>query len=114
MPVQGIGGLFLRSDDPKKLGDWYQRHFGFQNGCATPTQAGPLVFCTFARDTDYFGGPQSVMVNLRVSGLDELLRTLAAAGVPEAKPRESMEGVGHFAWVSDPEGNRIELWEPAA
>lgn len=113
MPVQGIGGVFLRSDDPKNLGDWYQRHFGFQNGGPTQTEAGPMVFSTFARDTDYFGGPQAFMLNLRVSDLDGLVRQLAAAGVKEVKPQEAMEGIGRFAWVNDPEGNRIELWEPA-
>ncbi len=113
MPVLGIGGVFLRSDDPETLGEWYQRHFGFTNGGPTPTEAGPMVFSTCARDTDYFGGPQSFMINLRVSGLKELLQELAAAGVKEVKPQETMEGIGRFAWVNDPEGNRIELWEPA-
>lgn len=114
MPVQGIGGVFLRSGDPKRLGEWYQRHFGLANGGPTPTLAGPLVFATFARDSDYFGGPQAFMINLRVSDLAGLLVKLAAAGVKEAKPRETMDGVGRFAWVSDPDGNRIDLWEPAA
>lgn len=113
MHVQGVGGLFMRARDPKALGEWYQKHFGLANGGPTTTQAGPLVFCTFARDTDYFGGPQSFMLNLRVADLDGLLAKLTAAGVPQPKPREAMEGVGHFAWVEDPEGNRIELWEPA-
>ena len=113
MPVVGIGGIFLRSKDPKRLGDWYHQHFGLENGGATPTQAGPLVFATFDQDTDYFGGSQAFMVNLRVSDLEGLLGQLRTAGVTEAKPQETMEGIGRFAWVNDPEGNRIELWEPA-
>ena len=113
MHVQGVGGVFLRSKDPKALGDWYQEQFGLVNGGATMTQAGPLVFCAFARDTDYFGGPQAFMLNLRVADLDGLLAKLTAAGVRQPKPRESMEGIGDFAWVEDPEGNRIELWQPS-
>ena len=113
MQVQGVGGIFMRARDPKALGDWYQRHFGLANGGATMTRAGPLVFCTFARDTDYFGGAQTFMLNLRVDDLDAVLAKLAEGGVGQAKPRESMEGVGAFAWVEDPEGNRIELWQPS-
>ncbi|HUR61491.1 MAG TPA: VOC family protein [Candidatus Thermoplasmatota archaeon] len=112
MPVEGIGGIFLRSPDPKRLGDWYERHLGLKNGGATPTQAGPLVVCAFARDTDYFPSAQSFMVNLRVSDLPGLLRDLAAAGIVEAKPQVSLDGIGRFAWIADPDGNRIELWEP--
>jgi predicted enzyme related to lactoylglutathione lyase len=112
MHVQGVGGLFMRARDPLLLGQWYQKHFGLQNGGVTETQAGPLVFATFDRQTDYFGSAQSFMLNLRVTDLTGFLKRLAADGVLEAKPRETMEGVGHFAWVTDPEGNRIELWEP--
>jgi predicted enzyme related to lactoylglutathione lyase len=113
MHVQGVGGIFLRSRDPKALGEWYHEQFGLVSGGVTMTQAGPLVFCAFARDTDYFGGPQAFMLNLRVDDLDGLLAKLAAAGIRQVKPRESMEGIGDFGWVEDPEGNRIELWQPA-
>jgi predicted enzyme related to lactoylglutathione lyase len=113
MHVQGVGGVFIRAKDPKALGEWYQTHLGLVNGGATDMTAGPTVFCTFARDTDYFGGSQGFMLNLRVDDLDGLLAKLAAAGIAQAKPRESMDGVGAFAWVEDPEGNRVELWQPA-
>lgn len=113
MHVQGVGGFFLRARDPKALGAWYQEHFGLVNGGTTETKAGPLVFCAFDRDTDYFGGPQAFMLNLRVDDLDGLLAKLAASGIRSVKPRESMEGVGDFAWVEDPEGNRVELWQPS-
>ena len=113
MHVQGVGGIFLRARDPKALGEWYQEHLGLVNGGATMTQAGPLIFCAFAGDTDYFGGPQAFMLNLRVDDLDGILTNLAAAGIRQVKPREAMEGIGDFGWVEDPEGNRIELWQPA-
>ena len=112
MHVKGVGGIFLRAKDPKALGAWYQTHFGLVDGGATPTQNGPLVFAAFPRDTDYFGGPQAFMLNLRVDDLDGLLAKLTAAGVRQPKPREAMAGLGAFAWVEDPEGNRIELWQP--
>jgi predicted enzyme related to lactoylglutathione lyase len=110
--VQGVGGIFLRARDPKALGTWYRERFGLVDGGPTMTLAGPLVFSAFPHDTDYFGGPQAFMLNLRVDDLDGLLAKLAAAGVPEVKPREAMAGIGAFGWVEDPEGNRIELWQP--
>lgn len=114
MPVEGIGGIFFRARDPKALGAWYEQHFGLKNGGPTFfAQGGPAVFSTFPEETDYFGGAQSFMINLGVSGLDGLLRDLKAAGVDEVKPQETMAGVGRFAWVEDPEGNRVELWEAA-
>jgi predicted enzyme related to lactoylglutathione lyase len=75
--------------------------------------AGPLVFAPFADDTDYFGGPQHFRIHLRVTDLAALLDDLAAAGIEQVKPRESMDGVGDFAWVEGPEGNRVELWQAA-
>lgn len=112
--VTGIGGLFFRSRDPQALAAWYQEHFGIPTMEGGPWEqaAGPTVFAPFPADTEYFGRPdQQVMLNLRVENLDGLVEKLAAAGVRVDPSRESME-YGYFAWVYDPEDNKIELWEP--
>jgi predicted enzyme related to lactoylglutathione lyase len=70
------------------------------------------IFSTFPQDTAYFGdGGQQFMVNFRVDDLDELLAQLAAAGVRIDSHRDDQE-YGRFAWIWDPEGNRVELWQP--
>jgi predicted enzyme related to lactoylglutathione lyase len=77
-------------------------------------EAGPTVFATFDRDTDYFGSrSQQTMLNFRVRDLDAMLTQLRQKGADVAPEAEEMEGVGRFGWVTDPEGNRIELWEPS-
>ena len=112
----GIGGLFFRSKDPERLAQWYRSTFGIippGNGPPWHTQAGYTVFSPFEASTDYFGSPrQGHMVNFRIADLDAAVSALARAGVPLVKPIEEMEGIGRFAWVEDPEGNRIELWQP--
>ncbi len=115
MPVTGIGGLFFRANDPDALKRWYCEHLGV--GCGDyghwAQQAGDTVFSPFAADTNYFPADKQWMINLRVEGLDELVDRLRKAGVDVPKVDE-MEGVGRFARIHDPEGNPIELWEPAA
>ncbi|WP_426594023.1 VOC family protein [Cellulomonas sp. McL0617] len=115
--VVGIGGYFLRSADPVALGAWYRECLGLdadENGLWFP-DAGPTVFATFAYDTGYFGSPdQQVMLNFRVRDLDAMLAQLRERGASVVGEPESMEGVGRFGWVTDPEGNRIELWEPVS
>lgn len=119
----GIGGIFFRADDPEALADWYEEHFGLhrdEHGSVVwgwrdyddPDRAGGTVWSIFEADTDYFGpGDQDFMVNLRVDDLDTMLAELAAAGIEPVEEPESFE-YGKFAWVEDPEGHRIELWEP--
>ena len=109
---------FLKATDPKALSAWYAQHFGIPKGDDTslifdgPDAAGMTVFAHFPSDTAYFGaGPQQAMVNLRVDNLDEMLAQLGAAGVAVDPKREDYP-YGRFAWVIDPEGNRVELWEP--
>ncbi|MFT3884188.1 MAG: VOC family protein [Flavobacteriales bacterium] len=113
--VTGIGGLFFRSDDHKVLARWYHQHFGIndaENGYVWQQDAGPTVFSPFKRDTDHFGSDkQPFMLNLRVQDIDGLLKKLEAAGV-RIDPKRMNEDYGRFAWVYDPEGNKIELWEP--
>lgn len=118
--VVGVGGIFFKSKDPAKLKAWYRDHLGLpadEHGEITfgaPGDAGPLVWSPFAADTKYFEPSQaSFMINFRVKDLRAMLAQLRAAGAQvDAKVQE--EPYGKFGWVMDPEGNRIELWEPPA
>ncbi|QLC26862.1 VOC family protein [Parasphingopyxis algicola] len=117
--VTGIGGIFFRSDDPAALATWYRDNLGIdltpQSYDVEPWQqeAGPTVFAPFNRATDYFGRDEQMwMVNFRVADLDAMAAQLRGNGIdveidPETYPN------GRFARLYDPEGNPIELWEPA-
>lgn len=113
--VLGIGGYFLRAADPAALGAWYRGCLGLDaedNGLWNPA-AGPTVFATFDAGSDYFGSrSQQTMLNFRVADLDAMLAQLRAVGADVAGETQEMAGVGRFGWVTDPEGNRIELWQP--
>lgn len=118
MAVTGIGGFFFRSDDPEGLAEWYLTHLGVG---APPgvfiwnQQAGPTVFAPFKADSDYFAADKRWMLNLRVDDLDGLISSLNAAGIDVLTKAEwDAPEVGRFARIHDPEGNPIELWEPAA
>jgi predicted enzyme related to lactoylglutathione lyase len=114
--VLGIGGHFMRAADPVALGAWYRDCLGLdadENGLWRQ-EAGPTVFATFESDTDYFASrAQQTMLNFRVGDLDAMLAQLRAKGADVADETQDMEGVGRFGWVTDPEGNRVELWQPA-
>jgi predicted enzyme related to lactoylglutathione lyase len=114
--VLGIGGYFMRATDPAALGAWYRDCLGLnadENGIWTQ-EPGMTIFATFESDTDYFGSPsQRTMMNVRVRDLDAMLAQLRAADADVSEETQDMEGVGRFGWVTDPEGNRIELWQPA-
>ena len=119
--VTGIGGVFLRSKDPKRLTAWYAEHLkvpvtewgaSFDWKDEVPAGTGTTAWSTFADDTKYFGDdPRQVMINYRVDDLDALLAQLAAAGV-WIDPNRQDEGYGKFAWIKDCDGNRVELWQP--
>lgn len=112
MKVTGIGGVFFRAKDPTALSDWYEKHLGI-NGMEWVQQQGQTVFAPFAADTEYFGSKsQSFMLNFRVEDLDGMLNQLRENKVKIVKDIEEQAGVGRFASIEDPEGNRIELWEP--
>jgi predicted enzyme related to lactoylglutathione lyase len=123
--VLGIGGVFFKASDPKRLFAWYQLHLGLQGDAGTmslfpwrhaddPTRQGMTVWSLFPRDTDYFGsGPQTLLVNYIVDDLDGMLAALRSAGV-EVDPRQEDSEYGRFGWATDLEGNRIELWQPPA
>jgi len=115
----GAGGVFFKSRDPKALAAWYATNLGIpksEDGSLIfegPESAGMTVFAPFAASTAYFGdGPQQFMLNFRVDDLDALLQQLTDAGV-KIDPKREDYGYGRFAWIWDPEGNRIELWQPA-
>jgi predicted enzyme related to lactoylglutathione lyase len=114
--VLGIGGYFVRAADPVALGAWYRDRLGLdadEHG-GWRQASGVTVFATFESDTDYFGSrAQQTMVNFRVRDLDAMLAQLHAGGADVSQETQEMEGVGRFGWVTDPEGNRIELWQPA-
>src|SRR5215471_7787265 len=113
--VLGIGGYFLRAADPAALTAWYRDYLGLctdENG-AWRQADGVTVFATFESETDYFGSrAQQTMLNFRVGDLDAMLAQLRARGADVAPETQEMEGVGRFGWVTDPEGNRVELWQP--
>jgi predicted enzyme related to lactoylglutathione lyase len=122
--VTGIGGIFFKAEDPEKLCEWYRKHLGldvesfggvvFQEGAPAP---GPkrqthTVWSPFDADTDYFAPSEKpFMINFRVTDLDALLAQLRRDGVTVDERTEKSE-FGYFGWAMDPEGNRIELWEP--
>ena len=114
--VLGIGGYFVRAADPEALGAWYRDCLGLdadEHGLWQP-EPGPTVFAAFEADTDYLGSrEQRTMLNFRVRDLDAMLAQLRAAGADVADEVQDMDGVGRFGWVTDPEGNRIELWQQA-
>jgi predicted enzyme related to lactoylglutathione lyase len=120
--VTGIGGIFLRARDPKALGAWYAQNLGIQlsewGGAQflwsdeVPPTTGSTAWSLFPANTKYFGpGNQSAMINYRVDDLDALLTQLEAAGV-SIDPKRENASYGRFAWITDPEGNRLELWQP--
>ncbi|HJU82668.1 MAG TPA: VOC family protein, partial [Holophagaceae bacterium] len=121
--VTGIGGIFFKAKDPKALGDWYRKHLGVPveawggaafswQSAANPTGIGTTVWSPFAESTASFGRPSAqFMVNFRVQDLHALLALLRAEGCPVEEKVEESE-FGKFGWVTDPEGNRVELWQP--
>jgi len=122
--VTGIGGVFFKSEDPKKLRDWYGKHLGLDMeewGCtflwADPKNpeaktTGRTVWSAFEKNTTYFDpSTKPYMFNYRVENLVELLRILREEGVTVFDKVEELP-YGKFGWIMDPEGNKIELWEP--
>jgi len=118
--VTGVGGVFLKAKNPKELQGWYHKTLGVplseygQSIFEGPEAQGQTVFSFFKEDSPYFGDPaQRAMLNFRVDALDEVLARLEEAGAKIDPKRDDSE-YGKFAWFWDPEGNRVELWEPPA
>lgn len=121
--VTGLGGLFIKCKDPKSMYEWYEKHLGMarEHGVVSfnwrdadePERTGTTAWALFPETTQYFEPSRSpFMMNLRVENLEQLLAALRAEGVQVDDKVESHE-YGKFGWIMDPEGNRIELWEPA-
>lgn len=119
--VTGIGGVFFKSADPKALGAWYKNHLGLDvndwggalfHWGGEGSKTGTTVWSPFAADTSYMQpSTASFMINYRVEDLDGLLAILKSEGCNVVDKTERSEH-GKFGWVIDPEGNKIELWEP--
>lgn len=119
MFVAGIGGFFFRANDPEALARWYYDNLGIDLAPSTydeeawRQEAGPTVFQPFKKDTEYFGDKsKAFMLNFRVRDLDALVAHLRKNG-NEVTVDDKTYPNGRFARVHDPEGNPIELWEPA-
>jgi predicted enzyme related to lactoylglutathione lyase len=123
--VTGIGGIFFKARDPVSLRAWYKRHLGvdvqdwggaafrWTDGEGNPT-AGTTVWNISDGSNDYFApGSSSFMVNYRVADLHALVRALREEGCQVLDRTEESE-FGKFGWVMDPDGNKVELWEPPA
>ena len=121
--VTGIGGIFIKAKDPDVLRAWYQKHLGLDvqdwGGVAfkwhspeRPNLDGATIWSVFPDTSDCFAPSLApFMINYRVDNLGELLEQLRAGGVAVIQGPESHEN-GRFAWIMDPDGNKIELWEP--
>jgi predicted enzyme related to lactoylglutathione lyase len=124
--VTGIGGIFIRAKNGPKLRAWYQKHLGLPldpvwGGCQffwrdakRPKEKGYTVWGAFDADSSYFRpGKKSFMINYRVKNLKRVLTALKREGV-WVDPKTEESEFGKFGWIMDPEGQRIELWEPPA
>jgi predicted enzyme related to lactoylglutathione lyase len=123
--VTGIGGVFFKSTgDNTALAAWYQKHLGISlepwGGAVLKWpddkagDGGLTVWHVAERDTEWFSPSQSsFMINYRVDDLEALISQLGRAGIDLAGGPDSDEN-GKFAWIMDPDGNKVELWEPVA
>ncbi|MGE5175118.1 MAG: VOC family protein [Hyphomicrobiales bacterium] len=121
--VTGIGGIFFKARDPKALAEWYRTHLGLSvedwGGVAfrwappeNPQGTGTTVWSPFKSDTTYFAPSQATfMINYRVADLHAVLAALRSEGCRVEEKVDESE-FGKFGWVLDPEGNKLELWQP--
>jgi predicted enzyme related to lactoylglutathione lyase len=120
--VTGLGGVFFKCHDPEKMQEWYRAHLGIESGKEgavfkwrdfdVPGKTCITVWSTFPAGTKYFDPSQKpFMFNYRVDNLVALLEELRKEGVTIVGEIEEFE-YGKFGWILDPEGNKIELWEP--
>ena len=120
--VTGIGGVFIKAKDATALAAWYKENLGinffegnytaFRWNNENPAVPGTTVFSFFKEDSSYFSPSESkFMINFRVKDLKALLSSLKEKGIWVADKTEDYE-YGSFGWTMDPEGNKIELWQP--
>lgn len=123
--VTGVGGVFFKNKDPEKLKEWYVKYLGLESGPQgqimfswlerdKPEKVGHTIWSPFPEDTDYFEPSKaSFMINYRIENLNALLQQLKKEGVEVSDRRFEDDMIGKFGYILDPEGNSIELWEPA-
>lgn len=117
--VTGLGGIFFKSEDPKQLNTWYQKYLGVEglfkwNDLDKPEAKEPAqtIWSPFKKDTTYFSPSEKpFMFNYRVENLVELIKVLKEENVEIVGEIQEFP-YGKFGWIMDPEGNKIELWEP--
>ena len=120
--VTGVGGIFFKCEDPTKMKAWYEDHLGFKTDeyggvfewrkSDDPKEKAYTAWAPFSAKTKYFEPSQKdFMINYRVQDLELLLENLKQEGVQIVGEMETYE-YGKFAWIMDPEGNKLELWEP--
>lgn len=120
--VTGIGGIFFKCKNPEAVKEWYSKHLGIQadkygtifkwREMDDPDKIGSTVWSPFKDDTEYFNpAKKDFMFNYRVENLEELIKILKKEGVTVVGEIEVYD-YGKFGWIVDPEGNKIELWEP--
>lgn len=116
--VTGIGGFFFHAENPEELGRWYRDHLGidlapqFTGGLPWQQETGFTVFDPFAKDNPMIPKGKNWMINFRVNNLTKMIAQLRGANIDVTDIEEYPHG--KFATLLDPEGNRIQLWEPAA
>jgi predicted enzyme related to lactoylglutathione lyase len=123
--VTGIGGVFFKANDPKALGDWYKQHLGIDvqpwggasfdwtDSSGAPTGGTTAWLVTSSKSEQFAPSTAPFMVNYRVANLRALLDALRAEGCTVLEKIDESE-YGIFGWVMDPEGNKVELWQPPA
>lgn len=120
--VTGIGGIFLKAEDPKATNEWYEKHLGIKSGkwgssfvwrhADDKDKMGYTAWSIFKNDTTYTDpSTKDAMINYRVDDLEALLKVLKKEGV-EIVGDIQEEEYGKFGWIMDPNGYKIELWEP--
>jgi predicted enzyme related to lactoylglutathione lyase len=120
--VTGIGGIFFKCEDTEKQKAWYAKHLGMQmndwggsifwwRDLENPEKKCSTSWSTFKKDTTYLApSKKDFMFNYRVENLEELLKGLKEEGIEQVGEMQIFD-YGKFAWIMDPEGNKIELWE---
>jgi catechol 2,3-dioxygenase-like lactoylglutathione lyase family enzyme len=118
--ITGVGGVFFKARDPKALAAWYRDVLGLPlqawGGAAlrydAPDHPPAVIWTAFPASSNYFAPSTSgFMINYAVDDMDAFVARLRAKGVAILK-RDDHDPSGRFAWIVDPEGNKIELWEP--
>ena len=115
MMIKGVGGIFWRTKNLDALKKWYSKVLNVEienwNGTIIkPDSENETIFSFFTEEDNYFPSEQQVMLNFQVYNLDETIKHLEQVGVPLAKDKE-ISDYGKFAWIKDPEGRLVELWE---